>query len=129
MIKEPRRVISLISSATSYNGTESPIEFTCHDARRTYGSVAELVGVGSYILKRLMNHRTLRSADVTQGYLHFSADELQEPAKKIERSILEHAGIVNNKNDMDNNLISAISSLSDDEKRKLIFEILNSQNN
>ncbi|PHM34960.1 DNA primase [Xenorhabdus szentirmaii] len=43
-----------------------------------------------------MNHRILRSADVTQGYLHFGADELQEPAKRIEQAILEHAGLVEN---------------------------------
>jgi hypothetical protein len=54
-----------------------PIPFKWHDGRRTFGTVAEL-GVGNYILKRLLNHRTMRSADVTQGYLHFSADELME---------------------------------------------------
>ncbi len=48
--------------------------------------------------KRLMNHRTMRSADVTQGYLHFGADELLEPASRIERAILEHAGLVESKN-------------------------------
>ncbi|AHK18664.1 integrase [Yersinia similis] len=125
IIKEPRRVISRISADTAKNGAESPIEFTCHDARRTFGSVAELVGVGSYILKRLMNHRTLRSADVTQGYLHFSADELQEPAKKIEHAILEHAGIVEKTGNLDTQLLAVMSAMTDEDKRRMLFMYFN----
>lgn len=125
MIQEPRRIINLITAETGKDGTEHPIEFTCHDARRTFGSIAELTGVGSYILKRLMNHRTLRSADVTQGYLHFSADELQDPAKKIEQTILEHAGLVEKAGGLDAQLTAAFGSMSDDMKRELLFSILN----
>lgn len=124
IITDPRRVIEQISQETAQNGAESPIAFTCHDARRTFGSVAELVGVGSYILKRLMNHKTMRSADVTQGYLHFSADELQEPAKKIEHSILEHAGCKPKTENLDSQLLAVIGSLSDEEKRRMIFSIM-----
>ncbi|MFQ0831056.1 site-specific integrase [Serratia fonticola] len=125
VIQEPRRVISLISAATAQDGAESMIEFTCHDARRTFGSVAELVGVGSYILKRLMNHRTLRSADVTQGYLHFSADELQEPAKRIEQAILEHAGLVEKAGDLDMQLLAVMGAMSDEDKRRMLLDMLN----
>lgn len=70
-IKEYRHVIDRISAATVPAPNPDmlqPIPFKWHDARRTFGTVAGLVGVGSYILKRLMNHRTMRSADVTQGY-------------------------------------------------------------
>lgn len=102
-----------------------PISFKWHDGRRTFGTVAELVGVGNYILKRLLNHRTMRSADVTQGYLHFSADELMEPASRIERAILEHAGMIETKKDINTQLMSALANLSEEEKRKLIFEISN----
>lgn len=126
VIKEPRRVISRIVSATVPNdGADdlSAIEFRCHDARRTFGTIAELAGVGSYILKRLMNHRITRSADVTQGYLHFSADELQEPARKIEAAILSYAGVAGCSTLFDAGLLSMLSELSD-EKRKLIFEVL-----
>lgn len=129
IITDPRRVIDQISQATAQNGAESPIAFTCHDARRTFGSVAELVGVGSYILKRLMNHKTMRSADVTQGYLHFSADELQEPAKKIERAILEHAGLVEKATGIDNQLLAVMGTMTDEEKRRMLFDILNLQSN
>lgn len=128
IITDPRRTIEQISQASARNGAESPISFTCHDARRTFGSVAELVGVGSYILKRLMNHKTMRSADVTQGYLHFSADELQEPAKKIERAILEHAGLVEKAGGLDNQLLAVMGTMTDEDKRRMLFEILNINN-
>lgn len=128
IVTDPRRVIDQISEATTQGGTETAIGFTCHDARRTFGSVAELVGVGSYILKRLMNHKTMRSADVTQGYLHFSADELQEPAKKIERAILEHAGLVEKAGGLDNQLLAVMGAMTDEEKRRLLFEIVSINN-
>ncbi|MGG4734666.1 tyrosine-type recombinase/integrase [Leclercia adecarboxylata] len=130
IIKEYRHVIDRISAETIPNPNLDmlqPIPFKWHDGRRTFGTVAELVGVGSYILKRLMNHRTMRSADVTQGYLHFGADELLEPATRIERAILEHAGLVESKRAIDAQLLSALGNLTDEDKRKMLFEIL-SQN-
>ncbi|EJT9819118.1 TPA: integrase family protein [Escherichia coli] len=128
VIQETRHIIDRISAATVPESNDemlSPIPFKWHDARRTFGTVAELVGVGNYILKRLMNHRTMRSADVTQGYLHFGADELLEPASRIERAILEHAGVVESKKSIDAQLLSALESMDDDEKRQLIFKIIN----
>ncbi|MDC9613166.1 site-specific integrase [Xenorhabdus khoisanae] len=125
-IKEPRRVIDQIVQATVpeiNSGNLQPIEFQCHDVRRTFGSIAELVGVGSYILKRLMNHKTLRSADVTQGYLHFNADELREPARKIEKAILEHAGIIKNVAALDQSIISMLVGMSDEKKQKILFQL------
>ncbi|ELJ4218300.1 integrase family protein [Salmonella enterica] len=129
IITDPRRVIDQISQETTQNSVEPPIAFTCHDARRTFGSIAELAGVGSYILKRLMNHKTMRSADVTQGYLHFSADELKEPAKKIERAILENAGLVEKSTGIDNQLLAVMGTMTDEEKRRMLFDILNLQRN
>ncbi|ECF5917774.1 integrase family protein [Salmonella enterica subsp. salamae] len=128
IISEPRDVIDKISRETEQGGEYTPIRFTCHDARRTFGSVAELTGVGSYILKRLMNHKTFRSADVTQGYLHFSADELMEPAQKVERAILEHAGLVEKAGGLDNQLLAVMGTMTDEEKRRMLFDILNFQN-
>lgn len=130
VIQETRHIIDRISAATVPEHNDemlTPIPFKWHDARRTFGTVAELVGVGNYILKRLMNHRTMRSADVTQGYLHFGADELLEPASRIERSILEHAGLVESKKSIDAQLLSVLESMSDDEKRRLLFRILKSK--
>lgn len=130
VVKEPRRVIARIVAATvpEPNPDGLPaIEFKCHDARRTYGTVAELAGVGPYILKRLMNHRTVRSADVTQGYLHFGADELQEPARKVEHAILEHAGLVEKTTGINAHLLAALSNMSDEDKRRLLFDIVSKE--
>lgn len=126
VIKEYRHIIERISAATVPEPNPDllkPIPFKWHDGRRTFGTVAELVGVGNYILKRLLNHRTMRSADVTQGYLHFSADELMEPATRIERAILEHAGMVESKKSLDAKLLLALEGLSEEEKRRLIFDL------
>lgn len=126
VIKEYRHIIDRISAATVPEPNPDllkPIPFKWHDGRRTFGTVAELVGVGNYILKRLLNHRTMRSADVTQGYLHFSADELMEPASRIERTILEHAGIIESKKSLDAKLLLALEGLSEEEKRRLIFDL------
>lgn len=131
IIKEYRHVIERISAATVPDPNPDmfqPIPFKWHDARRTFGTVAELVGVGSYILKRLMNHRTMRSADVTQGYLHFGADELLEPATIIERAVLEYAGLVESKRGIDSHLLAVLENLSDEEKRILLFSLVNKNN-
>ncbi|CAM7767642.1 integrase family protein [Atlantibacter hermannii] len=128
IIKEYRHVIDRISAATVPDPNPDMLQsipFKWHDARRTFGTVAELVGVGSYILKRLMNHRTLRSADVTQGYLHFGADELLDPASRIERAILEYAGLAETKTAIDAQIQSALSKVDDYEKRRILFELLN----
>ncbi|MCT7653978.1 hypothetical protein MBH78_02690 [Oceanimonas sp. NS1] len=100
-----------------------PISFACHDARRTFGSVAELVGVGTYILKRLMNHKSKRD-DVTEGYLSFSADELREPAERIERAMLEHAGLAQKPDAaLDSQLVALVEGMPEKDKRRLLFEL------
>lgn len=72
-----------------------------------------------------MNHRTQRSSDVTQGYIHFAGEELVESANRIEHAILEHAGMVESKKGLDAQLVLALRSLSDEEKRLLLFGIMN----
>ncbi|HGF6560708.1 TPA: tyrosine-type recombinase/integrase [Providencia alcalifaciens] len=127
VIKEYRHIVERISDASVPSPNPDllpPIAFKWHDGRRTFGTVAELVGVGNYILKRLLNHRTMRSSDVTQGYLYFSADELREPAEKIERKILIHAGLVEDDTGLNKKLLDTIESLPETEKRKLLFALL-----
>ena len=60
---------------------------------------------------------------MTQGYLHFGADELQEPARKVERAILEHAGLVEKADGINAHLLSALANMSDEEKRRLLFSL------
>lgn len=121
-ITDPRRAIDKIIEKTKElaGDGEIPIEFTCHDARRTFATLAELSGVGTYILKCLMNHRTGRTSDVTQGYITLPVEELMEPAARIERKILHEAG-------MDKNITDAkklLETLSDTEKASLLSELL-----
>lgn len=131
LISESRKVIQKIVAATipEPNPDMLPaVNFKFHDARRTFGSAAALSGLGHDIIKRLLNHRTLRSADVTEGYLHFGADELQEHAEKVERYILEKAGLVEKKGNLDTQLLAVIESMTDEEKRRMLFEMLNQSN-
>ena len=72
---EPKKIIKQINE-------RADISFTLHDLRRTFCSVAETIGVGTYTLKRLLNHKTSRS-DVTAGYTVLTAEELREPADRI----------------------------------------------
>lgn len=118
-ITDPRRAIDKIINKTNekaLNG-ERPIEFTCHDARRTFATLAELSGVGTYILKRLMNHKSGRTSDVTQGYITLPVEELIEPATRIERKILKEAGIVGN---TDGQVTDHLYGLSSEDKEKVL---------
>lgn len=122
VITDPRKVIDKIVAATSsgeFDG-QLPINFTCHDARRTFATIAELSGVGTYILKRLMNHRSGRVSDVTAGYISLPVEELVEPAARIEMKIMQEAGIqvpfINTK--------ELLASLSKEDKSKLLEELL-----
>lgn len=121
-ITDPRRAIDKIVEKTNSgdNINEKPIEFTCHDARRTFATLAELSGVGTYILKRLMNHKSARnykSPDQTQGYLIFPVEELLEPARIIETKILKEAGLIKIFSD---SKIELLDGLSSEEKEKVL---------
>lgn len=121
-ITDPRRAIEKIIEKANGgdNINEKPIEFTCHDARRTFATLAELSGVGTYILKRLMNHKSARnykSSDQTQGYLIFPVEELLEPAKAIENKILKESGLSVTKNEPRVDLLDGLSS---EEKERII---------
>lgn len=83
-VVEPKKVVQRINE-------QAGLSFTLHDLRRTYCSIAESLGTGTYTLKRLLNHKTARG-DVTAGYTVLTAEELKEPAKKIATRIEEYAG-------------------------------------
>lgn len=65
---------------------ETDIEFSCHDLRRTFITIAESLEVSSYALKKLINHRV---TDVTGGYIIMNVDRLRKPVDQISRFILE----------------------------------------
>ena len=121
-IKEPKFVLKKITNATKQND-ECELIAHWHDLRRTYATLAESIGVGGYTLKRLLNHRIKRTNDVTAGYVVLSADELQEPAKRVEQSILEHAGLIDKKQGIDATLQGLLQGVSEEQKRALIFQL------
>lgn len=63
------------------------IEFTQHDLRRTFITVAESLDISYAALKRLLNHSD--GNDVTGGYLQITTDRLREPMERISTKLME----------------------------------------
>jgi integrase len=121
-IKEPKKIISQIETAAGIN-------FTLHDLRRTFTTTAESLNVGTYTIKRLLNHKTRRD-DVTAGYTVLTPEELRKPAQSIEDEILRLAGREpTTLAGIDATLESLVSGLSDKEKRALIFALSEQEQN
>lgn len=68
------------------------IDFSLHDLRRTFASIANnhIAGMTQYTLKKLLNHA---EDDVTTGYIQFEPEQLRKPMQEIEDFILIQAGI------------------------------------
>lgn len=65
------------------------ITFTFHDLRRTFSSVANRLAIGSYTIKRLINHTIEDDPnDITDGYVQVSFEDLQNAMNMIEDIIL-----------------------------------------
>lgn len=78
--------ITEVKSFTSRVSEASGIEFTMHDLRRTFVTIAQSLDVPAYALKRLLNHRD--GNDVTGGYIVISADRLRAPVQQIAEYVL-----------------------------------------
>jgi integrase len=65
----------------------SGVQFTIHDLRRTFITVAESLDIPAYALKGLLNHRA--DTDVTGGYIILGVERLRLPVEKIAARILE----------------------------------------
>lgn len=76
---EPRTAVDRVKKL-------SGIEFTLHDLRRTFITIAESQEISAYALKRLLNHKD--SNDVTAGYIVLDIDRLREPMEKISSLIV-----------------------------------------
>jgi integrase len=83
-IVEPRKQITKVTEASGIN-------FTPHDLRRTFITIAESLDIPAYALKRLLNHAS--GADVTAGYIVASTERLREPMQKITDYVLKAAGL------------------------------------
>lgn len=71
---EPKRQIAKIIES-------SKVQFSPHDLRRTFITIAESLDVPPYAIKRLVNH-TVRN-DVTAGYIISDIERLREPMERI----------------------------------------------
>lgn len=79
-LSEPREAINKVTKL-------SGVEFTLHDLRRTFITIAEGLDIPAYALKRLLNHKD--SSDVTAGYIVNDVERLRQPMEKISKFISE----------------------------------------
>lgn len=79
-IVESRHQIQLVQSA-------SGVEFSCHDLRRTFATIAENLDISQFTIKRLLNHSV--SQDVTAGYIIKDIERMRVAMQGITESILE----------------------------------------
>ena len=113
---EPKKIIAKIAE-------KSGINFTLHDLRRTFTTTAEGLNVGTYTIKRLLNHKTKRD-DVTAGYTVLTPEELREPAQAIEDEILIQAGLKQQKVCVTEQINNLLAGLSEVEKRRVLLQIV-----
>jgi integrase len=73
-IEEARAWLDAVRAATG-------IEFSTHDLRRTFITVAESADISHYALKALVNHAL--GSGVTEGYIKMTAERLRAPAQKV----------------------------------------------
>lgn len=69
----------------------SGVNFTPHDLRRTFATVADSIDVPGYAVKALLNHKG--GADVTAGYIVIDVERLRRPMQAITDYMLRHAGM------------------------------------
>ena len=80
-VRTPRKIVQKVKTLSQTN-----CDF--HDLRRTFATTAEHLDIGTYKLKRLMNHATNRN-DVTAGYVILTAETLRSSAEKIQKEIIQ----------------------------------------
>lgn len=79
---EPKTAVAKVSKLCG-------VEFTLHDLRRTFITIAESLDISSYALKRLLNH--IDPNDVTSNYIVSDVERLRMPMQAITEHILELA--------------------------------------
>jgi integrase len=84
---EPKRQVRKVIEA-------SGVDFTIHDIRRTFITVAESIDLSPYTIKRLVNHKM--NNDVTSGYIVTDIERLRLPAEKISKYLESVIGWNNN---------------------------------
>ena len=83
-LSDPRKQISKVIKTTNIN-------FTLHDLRRTFITVAESLELSAYALKKLLNHKS--GNDVTAGYIVLDLERLRQPMQAITDKLLKLIGL------------------------------------
>jgi integrase len=78
-IIEPRKQMAKVIESKG-------IQFTIHDLRRTFVTIAESLDISAYAVKRLVNHKMTN--DVTAGYIITDVERLRKPMQQISNYIL-----------------------------------------
>jgi len=65
----------------------SGVEFTIHDLRRTFITIAESLDIATYSLKKLLNHKM--GSDITASYIISDVERLRKPMQLITDHILK----------------------------------------
>lgn len=73
---------------------KSGVNFTVHDLRRTFITIAESLDIPVYALKKLLNHKM--SSDVTAGYVVIDVERLRKPMQMITDYLLKSMNVSNN---------------------------------
>lgn len=78
-LNDPRRQIAWVRE-------QSGVNFTIHDLRRTFITLAESLDISSFALKALVNHSS--GSDVTAGYIIMDVERLRKPMEQVTRTLL-----------------------------------------
>ena len=79
-----KRTVALIRERTD-------IYFTVHDLRRTFASIAGKIVARDYVIKRLLNHKPVKTDVTAHNYINLSVDDIRDPMDKIGSYILSVA--------------------------------------
>lgn len=80
---EPRKAMLKVAKL-------SGIDFTIHDLRRTFITIAESLDIPVYALKRLLNHKMQN--DITAGYVVMDVERLRRPMQMVTDYLLKAMG-------------------------------------
>ena len=91
--KDSDKPIGSFKRPLKYLKDESGVDFSIHDLRRTFITVAESLDISVYTFKRLVNHKIDESKDVTAGYIGIDIERMRRATQKVTDEILKQAGV------------------------------------
>ena len=80
-----------VGAAVQMLREKTGIEFSAHDLRRTFITVAEALNISPYAIKALVNHAL--GTSVTEGYISMSVERLRQPAQLVANRLKQLCGV------------------------------------